>query len=116
MAEVEHIREVHELEPLIERSRERPVWIFKHSVICGTSAGARRRYEAYAASQPEGEAVFALLEVQHARPLSHAVAQATGVHHHSPQVILLRDGKAAWDTSHGRITAEAMARAVPSGE
>jgi bacillithiol system protein YtxJ len=43
------------------------------------------------------------------------VAETTGVHHHSPQVILLRDGEAVWDTSHGRITAEAMAAALVRG-
>jgi len=112
MADIEHISDVDDLDSLIERSHQRPVWIFKHSTTCGISSGARRRFEAYAASRDDGEAVFALLEIQHARPLSRAVAETTGVHHHSPQVILLRDGEAVWDTSHGRITAEAMAAAL----
>jgi bacillithiol system protein YtxJ len=112
MADIEHVAEVEDLDSLLERSRERPVWIFKHSVTCGISAGARRRYAAYAAEQADGDAVFTLLEVQHARPLSKAIAEATGVLHHSPQLILLRDGRAVWNTSHGRITADAMAEAV----
>lgn len=112
MADIEHISDVDDLSSLIERSHQRPVWIFKHSTTCGISSGARRRFEAYAASQDDGEAVFSLLEIQRSRPLSHAVAETTGVHHHSPQVILLRDGAAVWDTSHGRITAEAMAAAL----
>lgn len=108
MAEIEHISEVDELDDLVARSRERPVWIFKHSLTCGISARARRRFEEYAGGRPEGEAVHALLEIQNARPLSAAVAEATGVRHQSPQVILLRGGEAAWHTSHGRITVEAL--------
>lgn len=111
MAEIERISRVESLDDLLERSRQRPVWIFKHSVTCGISAGARRRYEQFAADRAPGEADFALLEVQYARPLSQAVAEATGVRHQSPQVLLLRDGQAVWHTSHGRIKADALAEA-----
>lgn len=31
--------------------------------------------------------------------------------HQSPQAILFRDGQAAWDASHGAITAESLAEA-----
>lgn len=112
MADIEHVAEVEDLDRLLERSRERPVWIFKHSVTCGISAGARRRYAAYVAEHAGGDAVFTLLEVQRARPLSNAIAETTGIRHQSPQLILLRDGQAVWNTSHGRITAEAMAEAL----
>jgi len=53
-------------------------------------------------------------DLQHARALSSAIAEATGVRHQSPQAILLRDGEAVWDTSHGRITEEALGEALDS--
>lgn len=112
MGSIEQIREVEELDTLVERSHERPVVIFKHSVTCGVSAGARRRFEEFVERVGDGEVAFHLLEVQHARPLSNAIAEATGVRHQSPQAILLRGGEAVWDTSHGRITAEALAEAL----
>ena len=112
MTDIATIREVEELADLLERSRRRPVWLFKHSVTCGISAGARRRFEEFVASRAAGEADYVLLEVQHARPLSNAVAEATGVRHQSPQVLLLRSGEAVWTTSHGAITAPALARAL----
>jgi bacillithiol system protein YtxJ len=40
------------------------------------------------------------------------VAVTTGVRHQSPQAILLRDGRAVWNGSHGGITAEALERAL----
>ena len=112
MAGIEQIREVEELDTLLERSHERPVVIFKHSVTCGISAGARRRFEEYVETAGGAEAEFHLLEVQNARPLSNAIAEATGVRHQSPQAILLRGGEAVWDTSHGRITREALGEAL----
>lgn len=112
MGSIEQIREVEELDTLLQRSHERPVVIFKHSVTCGISAGARRRFEEYVESAGDGEVEFHLLEVQHARPLSNAIADATGVRHQSPQAILLRQGEAVWDTSHGRITGAALAEAL----
>ena len=112
MADIEQISDPEVVDDLLARSHQRPVWIFKHSLTCGTSAGARRRYEQYAATRPDDDADFTLLEVQRARPLSQAVAAATGVRHQSPQAILLRGGRAVWSTSHGAITAEAMQRAL----
>jgi len=114
MAGIEQIREVEELDTLLERSHERPVVIFKHSVTCGISAGARRRFEEFVESSDGGEVEFHLLEVQHSRPLSQAIAETTGVRHQSPQAILLRDGEAVWDTSHGRITGAALGEALGS--
>jgi bacillithiol system protein YtxJ len=46
------------------------------------------------------------------RSLSLRVAQAIGVGHESPQVILLHKGKAVWHTSHWSITEEEMRAAL----
>ena len=115
MAEIEHVSDPEDAERLLARSHERPVLVFKHSVTCGISAGARRRFESFVAGRGEGDAVFALLEVQHARPLSNALAEVTGVRHQSPQAILLRGGEAVWDASHGRITEAALGEALDQG-
>ncbi len=52
------------------------------------------------------------IDVRRFHALGEAVAARTGVRHHSPQVLVLRDGVAAWDTDHWRITAEALAAAL----
>ena len=112
MAQIERVSEPEDVARLIERSRERPVVVFKHSVTCGISAGARRRFESFVAGRDGDEVDYVLLEVQHARPLSNALAEATGVRHQSPQAILLRGGEAVWNTSHGRITEAALGEAL----
>ena len=53
-----------------------------------------------------------LLEVQTARELSNEVAATTGVEHETPQVILLRNGKAVWNTSHYGVKAGAVSEAL----
>lgn len=92
-------------EELTDRSNERPVVIFKHSLTCPISAAA---YEQMA----EFEGEVALVEVQHARDLSAEIENRLGVAHESPQVLVLRNGEVAWNASHFRITADAVAEAV----
>lgn len=93
------------LDLLIERSKERPLVIFKHSLTCPISAAAYDQM-----TQHEGEVT--LVEVQHARQLSNAIENRLGVPHESPQVIVLRKGQVFWDASHFKITAHAVAKAV----
>lgn len=92
-------------EQIADRSRERPVVIFKHSLTCPISAAAYDQMAAF-----EGE--VALIEVQRARELSTEIENRLGVAHESPQVIVLRNGQVVWNASHFRITAAAVAAAV----
>jgi bacillithiol system protein YtxJ len=99
------ITEPTSLAEMVERSKEQPVVLFKHSLSCPISA---RAYEQLA--QFPGE--VALLEVQRARELSSEVAKQLGIAHESPQVIVLRNGLVVWNASHFDITAAAVAAAV----
>jgi len=53
-----------------------------------------------------------ILEVQSAREVSHELANLTGVRHETPQVIVLRNGKAVWNASHYDVKAGAVAEAM----
>ncbi len=99
------VTDTESLEQLVNRSKERPVVIFKHSRTCPVSAAAYQEM-----ARLEGE--VALVEVQSAQDLSREIENRTDVAHESPQVIILRHGKVAWNASHWRITAEAVANAV----
>lgn len=90
---------------LTERSKERPQVIFKHSLTCPISAAAYEQMSKYA-----GE--VALIEVQVARQVSNQIEDKLGVPHESPQVLVLNKGQVAWNASHFKITAEAVAKAV----
>jgi bacillithiol system protein YtxJ len=92
-------------EELTDRSRERPVVIFKHSLTCPISSAAYEQMEEF-----QGE--VELVEVQLARALSAEIENRLGVAHESPQVIVLSKGQVTWNASHFKITAEAVAAAV----
>ena len=83
--------------------------LYKHSPICPTSDVA---YEEMLAFRRRRAVPVYMVDVIHHRPLSRALAERIGVHHASPQAIILRDGVAAWHGSHYEIRAEVMARAV----
>ena len=93
------------LDKLIADSKSKPVVIFKHSNACGISASAYREM------QKLDEQVN-LLEVQSARDVSRELADLTGIRHETPQVIVLKDGKAVWNASHYEVKAGAVLKAV----
>ena len=95
------------LESLMTDSKQKPVIVFKHSNACSISARAYREME-------KVEAEVNLLVVQSAREVSRELANLTGVRHETPQVIVLRDGKAVWNASHFDVQAGAVAEAVES--
>jgi bacillithiol system protein YtxJ len=99
------ITDTRAFEELTDRSRERPMVIFKHSLTCPISATAYQQMAEF-----DGE--VALVEVQRARALSTEIENRLGVAHESPQVIVLSKGQVAWNASHFKITTEAVAEAV----
>jgi len=96
-------------EELANRSNERPVVVFKHSLTCPISAAAYDQMTKF-----DGE--VALVEVQRARELSTEIENRLGVAHESPQVLVLRNGEVVWNASHFEITADAVAQAVRGAE
>lgn len=99
------VTDIKEFEELADRSKERPVVIFKHSLTCPISSTAYDQMAKFA-----GE--VALVEVQRARALSNEIENRLGVNHESPQVIVLSKGQVVWNASHFSITANAVAEAV----
>jgi len=96
-----------DLDTLLDDSKLRPVVVFKHSTACPISAAAYREMEKF-----EGD--VSLVVVQTAREVSRELASITGIRHESPQVLVLRDGKAVWNASHFQIKADTVARAIES--
>ena len=90
-----------QLDELIKKSKESPQVIFKHSTRCSISSVAFQRLQK--AHQPDGIDFYYLDLLAH-RPLSNKVAEMFSVHHESPQVLVIRDGKCIFDESHLAIS------------
>ena len=95
------------LDNLLSDSKQKTVLVFKHSNACPISARAYREMQKL-------EDQVNLLEIQAVPELSREVASLTGVRHESPQVILLRDGKAVWNASHFDVNATTVSKALES--
>ena len=93
------------LDDLINRSNQEPVVIFKHSTTCPLSAAAYSEME-----RVPGQ--VCLVEVQNGQELSREIEARTGIEHQSPQVIILRNGKAVWHASHWKIKTESVEQAA----
>jgi len=88
-----------QLDDICKRSEQRPQVIFKHSTRCSTSALVKSRLER--GSQPSGKDIeFYYLDLLSHRPISNKIAETFRVHHESPQILIIRDGKCIYDESH----------------
>ncbi|URC11197.1 bacillithiol system redox-active protein YtxJ [Flavobacterium sp. B183] len=87
-------------------SNEKPVVIFKHSTRCSISRMALKQFEREYALEDTVGAYF--LDLIAYRDVSNEIASRFNVYHESPQLILIRNGKAVYDVSHSDIDAEAL--------
>ncbi len=90
---------VEQLDAIRRRSHEVPCLIFKHSTTCVISVTAKQRMESdWDFKADEIEAYY--LDLLQLRPISNAIASDFGVHHESPQILLIRNGECIYDASH----------------
>ena len=91
-------------------SNEKPVAIFKHSTRCSISRMALKQFENEFNSSDKVTPYF--LDLIAHRDISNEIATRFGVHHQSPQLILIKEGKAIYNVSHSDIDAEELGRKV----
>jgi bacillithiol system protein YtxJ len=92
-----------QLNEIIEESTEKPVVIFKHSTRCYISKSALKQFENEFNLQEKVIPYF--LDLLEHRNISNEITTRFGVEHQSPQLILIKDGKAVYDASHESIDA-----------
>lgn len=97
-----NINEISQLEEIDRLSKDKPVLLFKHSTRCSISAMALGRFERSFSEEASFNPYF--LDLIAHRDISNEIAARYGVRHESPQAILIRDGKAVFDTSHMGIS------------
>ena len=85
---------------IIEKSKEKPQIIFKHSTRCSISSIAKNRLER---SEELPDADFYFLDLIRHRAISDTIAAQFSVYHESPQVLVIRKGECIYDESHSAI-------------
>jgi bacillithiol system protein YtxJ len=84
--------------------------LYKHSTRCGVSSGSLIEMRQFAERHPDVPVY--IVDVVADRDIARRSADATGVGHESPQVILLVAGHAVWDASHFSVSCSRLERAL----
>ncbi len=109
---VVELRHNEDLEQLLEKSKEDPILIFKHSTQCPVSSAAYDEFMEF--TTHAADVACGVVLVIENRPVSNTIASKLGVRHESPQAILVQNGRQKWNASHWAITADALAQALGS--
>ncbi len=102
-----NIQSEKQIDKIIERSKDVPCLIFKHSTSCPISSMAKSRLEmAWNLKGEEVEPYY--LDLIAYRAISNKIASDFGIRHESPQVLLIKDGVCAFNTSHLDISVDGV--------
>jgi len=99
------IADVASLDEFVASASGSAAILFKHSNTCGVSS------RAYGEMSKLGLPI-GIVVVQAARSVSDEVEKRWQVSHETPQVLIIKDGKAVWNASHFQVKAEEVAAAV----
>lgn len=79
--------------------------LFKHNPTCPISAAAHSEMESF---EGGAQAPVYKVDIMANRELSDYIGERTGITHESPQVILLKSGKPAYDAARFDVSAGAL--------
>ncbi|MFB9761279.1 bacillithiol system redox-active protein YtxJ [Ectobacillus funiculus] len=105
--EIKKLTSIDEMNQFVQQSGKH--LLFKHSTTCPISAQAHEEFQAFVKDTNTSAAIVLVIED---RPVSNQIAEQFGIKHESPQIFLLEDGQVRWNTSHWKITKEALKEAV----
>jgi bacillithiol system protein YtxJ len=92
-------------------SHEKTVLLFKHSTRCSISRFVVKQFE-NTFDISEGTMEIYFLDLIEYRSISNEIASRFGVIHQSPQMIVLKNGKAVYDASHESIDTKSLEQFV----
>ncbi|MBL7834622.1 MAG: bacillithiol system redox-active protein YtxJ [Cyclobacteriaceae bacterium] len=103
-----------QLKEIITESADNNILIFKHSTRCNISRSTLDRLERNwkDAEVPNVKPYF--LDLLSYRDISNTIAEQFQVEHQSPQVLIIRHGKAIYDNSHYGIDFQEIREKVKS--
>ncbi len=99
-----------QLNEIIDISKDKPVLIFKHSTRCIISKSALKQFENEFDCHDKVVPYF--LDLLEHRNISNEIANRFDVVHQSPQLIIIKDGKAVYNVSHESIDATKLEQFV----
>ena len=102
-----------QIDKIIEQSYKKPVLIYKHSTRCNISDMAMEHLENQGTKKELSKyAEPYYLDLIRFREISRLIEEKFNVRHQSPQILLIRNGKAVYNASHMGISAEPIIKNV----
>ena len=99
-----HLEEMGQLDNILEASKDKPQMIFKHSTRCGVSSMVKSKLDG---EWGHNEKIIPWhLDLLRHRNISNEIAERFGIHHESPQIILLVNGEVKQYISHDSLSAK----------
>lgn len=98
------LNEINQLNKIVVESNENTVVIFKHSTRCIISRTVLKNFEKNFNLEDKVKPYF--LDLLEFRPISNEIASLFNVTHQSPQLIVVKNGKAVYNASHDNIDVE----------
>ncbi|MGB1270034.1 MAG: bacillithiol system redox-active protein YtxJ [Flavobacteriaceae bacterium] len=93
---------VNQLEEIEKKSFEKPQILFKHSTRCSISSISMNKFvKNYSIAQENADLYY--LDLLNYREVSNEVGYKFQIMHQSPQVLVIKNGKAIYDASHYAI-------------
>jgi len=93
---------LNQLNEIKEKSFSKPQLIFKHSTRCGISRMVKNQFSRdYDFSNEEFDLYY--LDLLSYRDISNEIAHIFNVYHESPQLLVIKNGVAVANKSHGAI-------------
>ncbi|WP_158978141.1 bacillithiol system redox-active protein YtxJ [Cellulophaga sp. L1A9] len=100
-----------QLEEIKEKSKTKPQIIFKHSTTCGISRMVMNTFKnTYALDKNQADLYY--LDLLSNREVSNETGYKFQVMHQSPQLIVIKNGVAVANASHGSINEVALEQFV----
>jgi bacillithiol system protein YtxJ len=99
---------------MLAQSQDRAVLVYKHSVSCPISGYAWYEVQDCLDLGEDAPTCYRVT-VQYHPDLSRDIAWILDVVHHTPQVIIVRNGKASYVASHWQIKKQTLQRALVEG-
>lgn len=102
------LTDLKQLDELVSISEQKSVLIFKHSSRCSVSRMALKQFENE--FKYENEINLYYLDLLEFRSISNAITAKFKIEHQSPQVLLIKDNVAIYNTSHSEIDATELGK------
>ena len=99
-----NLNSVEQLIEIDEKSIKKKQVLFKHSTRCSVSSFAKRVLTNEYYEEVKQEADIYYLDLIAFREISNLIASRYNVHHESPQILVIEEGKCIFNASHSDVS------------